>query len=140
MLVTLGFARAGFWWFDGLSLTREFYWVGSAYFRTWTYFMLANVAVLMIAVGPAVSVGIWKLRNRGTWVFVSGALLALAIAEVSQYSKGEVERIWLLAMPWLVPAAASLSSSTERQDRIRYWLAAQVAVAVVLQAWLRSKW
>lgn len=139
-LVTLGFARAGFWWFDGLSLTREFYWVGSAYFRTWTYFMFANVVVLMIAVGPAVSVGVWRLRNRVTWVLVGGALLGIAVAEVSQYSKGEVERIWLLAMPWLVPAASSLSSPIEGRDRTRLWLAAQVTIAVVLQAWLRSKW
>jgi methylthioxylose transferase len=178
-LVTGIFHHFGFWWFDGLRLTNKFYWIGSAYFRTWTYFLLGNVAVLLIAIGPAVIAGIVSLRDRKLWPVVGGALLCILAAELSQYSKGEVERIWLLFMPWLVPAVASIVSDaagptsspgrtvlfTDRQagsdapvrpgvngvvafgssdgsssTATTKWLACQVALALVLQATLRSKW
>jgi methylthioxylose transferase len=154
-VVTAVFDHFGFWWFDGLRLTNKFYWIGSAYFRTWTYFLLANVAVLLIAVGPTVIAGIVSLRDRRLWPVVGGALLCITVAEVSQYSKGEVERIWLLFMPWLVPSVAALAgsknlveneaappataSSSARSINPK-WLVAQVAVAFVLQVTLRSKW
>jgi methylthioxylose transferase len=146
------FYHFGFWWFDGLRLTNKFYWIGSAYFRTWTYFLLGNVAVLLIAIGPAVIAGIVSLRDRKLWPVVGGALLCILAAEASQYSKGEVERIWLLFMPWLVPAVASLvrpgangaatvgSSAGSTPAATTKWLACQVALALVLQATLRSKW
>ena len=132
----------GFWWFDGLRLTNKFYWVGSAYFRTWTYFLLANIAVLAVAVGPAVIVGIVWLRDRRVWLIVGGAIACITLAELSQYSKGEVERIWLLFMPWLVPATVSLAPSgpTGNDRAVRVWLCVQATLAIALQATLRSKW
>jgi methylthioxylose transferase len=153
--VTAAFDHFGFWWFDGLRLTNKFYWIGSAYFRTWTYFLLANVAVLLIAIGPAVVAGIASLRDRRLWANVGGALLCITVAEVSQYSKGEVERIWLLFMPWLVPAVAALAHGRPNAVPINeestlaspvmssidpWWLVGQVAVAFALQVTLRSKW
>ena len=155
--VTALFAAQGFWWFDGLKLTRQFYWNGSAYFRPWTYFLVGNLGALLIAVGPAAAYGIWRLRNRVTWLVVGGALLGVAAAEVSQYSKGEVERIWLLFMPWLLVATAALrrdalassgpSSDTDpkvwldrEQHSERGWLAIQVAIGLSLQIALKSKW
>ena len=51
-------------------------------------------------------------------------------------SKGEVERIWLPLVPFLVLATSSIRGRTAR----RTFLAAQLAVAVLLQAWLRSPW
>ncbi len=141
--VTLLYRHYGFWWFDGLRLTNKFYWIGSAYFRTWTYFLLGNVAVLLIAIGPAVLAGIVRLRDRRVWVIVGAALACVTVAELSQYSKGEVERIWLLFMPWLVPAASSLgvtSGSATRRTGVNWWLAAQSVVAIALQMTLQSKW
>jgi methylthioxylose transferase len=147
-LVTGVFYHFGFWWFDGLRLTNKFYWIGSAYFRTWTYFLLGNVAVLLIAIGPAVVGGIASVRDRRLWPIIGGALLCLAVAEASQYSKGEVERIWLLFMPWLIPAVIGLSNreqtaSSGRSGELvisRYWLGAQALLAITLQVTLRSKW
>jgi methylthioxylose transferase len=149
-LVFAAFWTQGFLWFRGLRVTNKFYWDGSAYFRTWTYFLLANVAVLIIAVGPAVIAGIVTLRNRRLWVLVGSAIVCLLIAESSQYAKGEVERIWLLFMPWLVPATAALTMTafTEHSSSVGEqpapapfrWLAVQAALAVILQSVLRSKW
>lgn len=147
--VTALFAARGFWWFDGLNLTREFYWNGSAYFRTWTYFLVGNIGALLIAVGPAVAYAVWRLRDRLTWLVVGGALLGVVAAEGSQYSKGEVERIWLLFMPWIVVATAALRRNSANPNKLRLdreqsterrWLAMQVAVGLWLQIALRSKW
>ena len=142
--VYLGFSANGFSWFRGLRLTNKFYWNGSAYFRTWTYFLLANIAVLLVALGPAVVAGIATLREARVWIVVGGALVCLLIAEGSQYSKGEVERIWLLFMPWLVPATAVLGVRRAADDASVPvpigWLIAQVTFAIVLQVTLRSKW
>jgi hypothetical protein len=59
------------------------------------------------------------------------ALAAVAAADLSQHARGEVERIWLPFVPWLALVAPG--------DR-RGWLAVQVAVAIALQAGLRSPW
>ena len=131
--VVLAFRVKGFWWLDGLRTTRGLYWEGTAKFRPWTYFLLGNIGALLIALGPAFSFGLARIRDRRLWVPVGTALACVALADVSQYSKGEVERIWLTFMPWLLMAVLALR-------RTRLWLGLQTATAVVLQAWLISKW
>jgi hypothetical protein len=131
--VTGAFALAGFWWFDGLRVTKTLYWWGTAQYRPWKYFTLGNIGASMLAVGPAVVVGIGALRSRALWWIIGGTLACVAIANLSQYSKGEVERIWLLFFPWLVPATAALRP-------VRVWLGAQAIFTIVLQTWLVSKW
>jgi methylthioxylose transferase len=129
-----GFAALGFWWRDGLDLTRNLYKWGTAQFRPWRYFMLSNTACALIALGPAVIAGLGSLPRRDRrWWIVGGGVLAIVASNLSQYSKGEVERIWLLFYPWVVPAAAHLRGP-------RFWLALQAGCAMVLQVWLVSKW
>ena len=125
----------GFSWLDGLAATRAAYHDGVAEERPWTYFALVgNPAALALAIGPAVTVGLVAAVRR--WA-TPEALLPLAgvavvgAANASLLSKGEVERIWLPFVPWLALAAPG--------DR-RTWLIVQAALALVLQAWLRSKW
>lgn len=132
-LVVALFAAMGFSWLDGLRTTQTLYRWGTAQFRPGSYFVYANLAVAAIAVGPAVVVGLVALRDRRVWLLAGGALAGLLLADLSQYSKGEVERIWLLLFPWLVPAAVSLR-------RVRLWLGVQAIVTVALQAALVSKW
>jgi methylthioxylose transferase len=142
--VTAAFALAGFWWLDGARATREQYWAGTAQFRPFGYFMVANLAVAVIAIGPATYAGLlrlWHLRRTPPpiAVFVVGALLALLASHLSQYTRGEVERIWLLFYPWIVLAGSTL---VHRDARLRSSIVvgAQVASAVLLQAALVSKW
>jgi methylthioxylose transferase len=133
LLVTLGFRAAGFWWFDGVITTRTFYWWGTARYRPWRYFVIGNLGSSLIAIGPVVALGIAALRQRALWWIVGGGLLCILAADVSQYSKAEVERIWLLFFPWLVPAVATLPQR-------RALLGIHALGAVVLQTWLVSKW
>lgn len=135
--VAAAFAFAGFWWLDGLNSTRQWYRVGTAQFRPFWYFFFANVAVLAIAVGPAAVAGVVRLRGYRPAAVVIGALLAAFIADASGLSKAETERIWLLYMPWIGVAGGALAMS---MTNARVWLGAQATAAVVLQAWLVSKW
>ncbi len=133
LAVVLVFRGFGFWWLDGLRNTNWFYWNGTAAFRPWRYFLLANLGAMCVAIGPAVIAGIVSLRRSPLWFMVGAALACVTTATASQYTKGEVERIWVLFYPWMVPAVAVLPAP-------RRWLGVQAALVVVLQVWLVSKW
>jgi len=129
-------AAAGFDWVGGFEATRAAYRAGVASVRPSGYFAVANLAVLAVAAGPATVAGIVGLRDRRVWMLVGGAVIGALLADLSGLSKGEVERIWLPLVPFLVVGTAGLRGDVPR----RAWLGAQLAVAVVLQAWLRSPW
>jgi hypothetical protein len=133
-LITLAFAAAGFWWLDGLQATREQYLLGVSRYRPGSYFLLADLAALAVCLGPATAVGLARLRGRGPWLLVGGALAGVAIADVSGMSKGEVERIWLPFAVWLLVACAPLG----RSSRLRAWLAAQGGFALMIQLVVRN--
>lgn len=127
-------AAAGFWWPAGLAATGDRYWAGIASDRPALYLtLLGNPAALALAAGPAVAAGLGAVRwrdGRLVWLPVA-ALAAVTLADLTQMSRGEVERIWLPLVPWLALAAPG--------DR-RGWLGAQVGVAVALQSTLNSPW
>ena len=129
------FAAAGFWWFDGLGATMERYETGVASQRPYSYFVIANLAALSVALGPAVLAGLARLKHRGLWILCGGALAAVAVADLSGLSKGEVERIWLPFTPWLTLAAASLPVAV-----VRSMLGVQGALALAIQIGVRTPW
>jgi hypothetical protein len=128
------FALAGFWWFEGLHATRELYASGVASRRPYLAFLLIDLAALALATGPALAAGLGRLRGGALWVLPGGALVAIALADLSGLSRGETERIWLPFVPWLLVATAALTT------RRRGWLAAQLALALALQVGIRSPW
>ncbi len=138
-LVIGGFLLGGFWWIDGARRTRREYWEGTAHYRTWGYFGIANIAVALIAIGPATFAGLLRLRDRRMWLLVGAALAAIAASHLSQYTRGEVERIWLLFYPWLAIAGGALAARVARRSAA-VWLGAQALCAILLQAALVSKW
>ena len=137
------FWAGGFWWLDGVRATEVHYWAGTAKFRPPWYFLAANFTVLGFSIGiPTVAslalLPTPKRQSKVRWtVLPIAALLAVLAANVSQMSKGETERIWVLFMPWLVVAGLTM---TTRTRSLRVWLALQAVAAIVLQAALISKW
>lgn len=132
--VALAFAAAGFWWLDGLGAARAAYAHGESSIRPYGYFLLADLAAFAVLVGPATATALSRLRDRRVWLVVGAALAAVAIADVSGLSKGEVERIWLPFAPWVALSCCALTG------RARPWLAANLGTGLALQLLLRSPW
>ena len=160
LAVVAGFAALGFWWLDGLTITRGYYWAGVARNRDGLAFsLLVNPGALALATGPAVAAGLatltqplrsvgwlWRSRTRNSQQNGSGdvvaagllagaALVAVTLANLSQLSRGEVERIWLPFTLFLLTATALLP-----RRHVRWFLAAQVALAVVVEVAQRQGW
>jgi hypothetical protein len=124
------FAAFGFWWWDGLDVTRLRYAEGLAHKRPYDYFLIADLAACAISAGPAALAGLALLRRRcRLWWPIGGAVVAIVVSDVSGLSKGEVARIWLPFTVWLLLATAALRGARAR----RGWLAVQVALALAIQ-------
>lgn len=145
IVVVIAFAAMGFWWFDGLAATRARYFAGIASRRPYPVFLLANLSALALVVGPAIAVGMGRLRDRALWVLVGAALAAVALADLSGMSKAEVERIWLPFTPWLLLAGGAvmvtrLATRSSRWRSAGWWLAPQVAIAILIESLVKTAW
>jgi hypothetical protein len=135
-LAGLAFAPAGFNWFEGIRSAHAQYLAGASRYRPQSYFVLGNLGAFAIALGPAAVAGMVALRHRPTWLLVAGGLAGVLIADLSGLSKGEVERIWLPFVPWIVVATSALNT----RPRAAGWLGLQVVTAVGVQLLVRSPW
>ncbi|GLZ09521.1 membrane protein [Actinomadura sp. NBRC 104412] len=136
-VVPLAFTLAGFWWPDGVAATHETYLIsrGSAQ-RSYAYFVIANLAVLGLLVGPATVHALPSVlagRRPLAWL-IGAALVGVAALDVSGVTRGEVERIWIPYAAWVVLAAG------HHRPPARAWLSAQAALAVGLQMLVQSHW
>jgi len=136
--VVLGFALAGFSWWEAFPVLRERYYDGVATDRPMSYWWWGNLAALAICAGPLVGAGLAMLRrgaDRAVLLLVAAAALAIALADASGMSKAEVERIWLPFVPWLTVSVALLP------ERWRRWgFGLQVAGALAVQHLLYTSW
>jgi hypothetical protein len=147
------FAGIGFWWFDGLAATHGRYLAGVSRrrpFHLFTY--LGNPAAFGLAVGPAASVAVTRARGRGVWLLGGAALAAVAVSDLAGLSKGEVERIWLPFVPWVLALAGGIGFrrlAGEATDRradatvtypIHALLVAQVATAIAVESFVLTLW
>jgi hypothetical protein len=133
--VFLAFLAAGFWWVDGLLATRVEYLESVARHRPYGYFLVANLAAFSLILGPATVAGLAMLRTRSTWLLVGGALVAVALADLSGMSKAEVERIWLPFAPWVLLATSALPRPSRRT-----WLGVNVAFGLTLELVVWQPW
>ncbi len=136
LVVPAAFLLAGFDWIEGLGAVREQYVAGVGSTRPWFFFLFSNAAAFAVAVGPAAVAGVATLRDRRLWWLVGGALAGVAVADLSGMSKGEVERIWLPAVPWVVIATASIRGRRSAAG----WAGLTMAVTMLLQWRLVSPW
>lgn len=160
----------GFWWPEGLSATSHQYWSGIASYRPGGYFAVANVVVAATMLGPVVLVSLallWRRRaGRSLRPLVLGVLAIFAVALATQFSKGEVERIWQPFYPWLLAACGIVGAASGERSRgaapwatsigdptvadaaqrapavtpNRRWLTLHVAATLALAFCLRSPW
>jgi hypothetical protein len=144
--VVAAFVLAGFWWPSGLAATRRQYLSGVGGVRPYGYFLVANLAALAVALGPACAAGLARLREQGPMmaparVLTAAGALAVLAADLSGLSKGEVERIWLPFMPWLLLATSALAWNGRHPQRTtRHWLLLQLAAGLLLQILFVAPW
>jgi hypothetical protein len=105
--------------------------------RPYLEFLVASPAAFALVVGPAVAVGLARLRQHGAWILCGAALAGLLLADLSGYARGETERIWLPFAPWLLLAAGAASARVRGRQG---WLAVQVTAALTLQVTAKSPW
>ena len=125
---------AGFDYVAGFTATRQEVAESVQSTRPLALFVVLNLAVLGVACGPAVVAGLARLRDRATWLLVGGAGSAVAVADLSGLSKGEVERIWLPFTVWLLIAGSA------HRAPARGWLAAQVVFVIAVQTLAKTGW
>jgi hypothetical protein len=128
-------AASGFSWPHGLVATGDLYRNGVAGDRPYAFFVVSNLAAFGLAVGPAAAAGLTRLSSDRGRLLVLGALTAVIAADLSGLSKGEVERIWLPFVPWVLLAAGGLSERSTRP-----WLAAQALLALGIAVFVRTPW
>jgi hypothetical protein len=121
----------GFDWLTGYHLVQQRYYQGLAAHRPYFYWVWADLAVLVVSAGPAAVAALPRTVRTAP----VGALAAIVAADLSGFSKAEVERIWLPFAVWLLATTGFLPA----RDR-RWWLAAQAAVALLVNHLLLTTW
>ena len=136
--MALAFLAAGYWWLDGFAAAREQYLGSVASTRPYGFFLFSDLAAFALALGPAAAVALARLRDRRLWLLVGGGLAAVALADLSGMSKGEVERIWLPFLPWVMLAARGAARRGFALSGAL--LAAQAALAIVVEVTVATGW
>ena len=136
--VVLAFTVSGFWWADGYSALVVRYHAGIAADRPYAFWVVANLACLLVVAGPLVvraaapALRCWRTPPAALFL---AAAAAVALADVSGLSKAETERIWLPFAVWLLAGAALLSPSSRR-----FWLVVGACVALGVNHLLLTAW
>ncbi|WP_206665763.1 hypothetical protein [Pedococcus bigeumensis] len=144
--VVLGFALAGFAYWDAYPVLHQRYWDGLASARPAAYWVWANLALLAVCAGPllfgslAVAgrrlvLSVRRPQDDPALTLVAGAFLAVLVADLSLMSKAEVERIWLPFVPWLLLSAVVLPVRWRRTA-----LFVQAGLALLVQSLLVTPW
>ncbi len=145
LAVVLAFVPFGFAWWEAYPVLADRYWAGLAKVRPASYWMWGNLGALLISGGPALGAGLARLTpvrallrepsTRAVTLLAGAALLSVLLADASQMSKAEVERIWLPFVPWLTLALVLVPPGWRRP-----MLAVQVVSALLVQHLLYTSW
>jgi hypothetical protein len=137
--VAATFTALGFNWLTGYHLVQQRYYQGIAAQRPYLYWVWADLAILAVSAGPAAVAALRRTVGKAQpgaarWLPLA-ALAAIVAADLSGFSKAEVERIWLPFGVWLLAAAGLLPAIDRRR-----WLLAQAAIALMVNHLLLTTW
>jgi hypothetical protein len=136
LVVVLGlFWAGGFSWAGGFAATRQLYETGIARHRSYVFFCVADLAAFAIVIGPAGAAGLATLRDRSLWLIVGATVVVLLASDISGYSKGEVERIWLPFAPWILLATSEIPAPVTTA-----LLSLQALIGVAVALGVRTAW
>ncbi len=136
VVVVAIFAVGGYWWLDGFQAAGGRVRSGPSYAdRPLGFFLFSNLAVALLAIGPAAIGGLASLRRCRLALLPLAALAGILVSDVTGLVRGETERIWLPFYVWVLTATAFLP---ERGRRV--WLALGAALAVGIEVAVRTEW
>lgn len=160
LAVIAAFTLSGFWWLEGYHLVVQRYYQGIATTRPASYWIWANLAATVCAIGlasaaalhrlpgalhvpapaeirtaPATALARWRADADPAALLALAALAGLLLADLSGLSKAETERIWLPFDIWVIGGTALLPARTARA-----WLAVQAVGTLVLAHVLLTNW
>lgn len=170
LVVPIAFALAGFSWWDGAIATHAAWAAGAgATERPYAYFLVGDLAVLALVIGPAAGCAlpyllktaaariprIQRWSPRSGWVSAGsviergrgagpaagslGVLVGAALVGVLALDLSGVTRGEVERI-WLPYAAWMAAGAAVHESRVRALLVAQAATALLLQALVRSPW
>ena len=146
LVVVVAFAALGFSYLEALPVLRERYYDGIGGVRPASYWAWGDLAALAFSAGPLAGAGVAVLLGRARTLIrddstrVVAALAAagaasVLVADATQMSKAEVERIWLPFVPWILLSCALLPERWRRRG-----IVLQLAVALAVQHLLNTGW
>lgn len=142
LLVAAIFTLAGFSWLEGVSLLRHSYWRGIAKRRPPAYWSWGDLAALTCAIGLAAGTALRRAfnldalrRRKGLPILLVSFVAVVVLADLTQLSKAETERIWLPFAVWLVTAPALLPRGSHR-----FSLGVQAVGAVLINSLIFTSW
>jgi len=141
--VVAAFTAAGFWWLDGYEAVKLRYYQPTEFglLRPYEYWVWANLAALVLVIGPAAVAGLRRAVQRPTaapaavLALVAAGVIAVLVADLSGLSKAETERIWLPFAIWIMTATALLPRASAR-----WWLLGQAVLALAVNHLLLTVW
>ncbi len=130
------FAALGFNYLDALSALHQRYFDGVGGTRPAAYWTWGGLAALAFSAGPLAGAGLAQVRTlRLPGALALAAAGSVLLADATQMSKAEVERIWLPFVPWILLSCALLSERWRRAG-----LVLQLAVALAVEHLLSTGW
>jgi len=136
---TVGVLRTGLWQHSEIA--------GPSGYRSYHIWVWMNLVEFGIFLGlPATLAVVWAvpqvighLRAQGGLqlpaCLTAGALVVLALLDLSGIVRGETSRIWLFFAPYLVPAAAATILPEERELRPCLTALALSALQLLIMSW-----
>jgi hypothetical protein len=146
LAVVLAYAAFGFAWWQAYPVLVDRYWAGVASRRQAAYWMWGDLAALVFSAGPLLGAGLatWghglreRVTDRGVrvvQVLTGAGVVMVLLADLSQMSRAEVERIWLPFEPWLLLSCALLPLRWRRAG-----LVVQLVTALLVQHLFSTGW
>lgn len=145
LAVVIAFAAYGFRWWEAFPVLQDRYWDGLASSRPGAYWTWADLGSFLFSGGPLLGAGVAVLvallvrrhvaADRVVLLLAGAGVAMVLAADLSQMSRGEVERIWLPFVPWVTVSVALLP------ERWRRWgLGLQILAALLVQHLLSTSW
>ena len=146
LAVVGAFAALGFSYLEALPALRDRYLEGVGGRRPANYWTWGALAALAFSAGPLAGAGLAQLLSRAraslrdeptraVAALAAAAAVSVLVADATQLSKAEVERIWLPFVPWILLSCALLPERWRRRG-----IVLQLGVALAVEHLLQTGW